>query len=449
MHWKTTKEKQENIALTLIKFCAPLIFSGILQQLYSWADAFIVGNVAGETALAAIGATYAVINLYLMAITGFTLGLSILFAHKFGSKKEAEITELLSSFSFLFGVLFTLLSGVGILLSAPLLTAMNTTPETISMATKYLQVILFGIPFLAVYNVYAAALRGVGNSKAPFLSVLCSSVINVLLDLLFVALFHWSVVGAALATVISQIIMMLYLILYSRKKYSYMHLKKVRTTYDRSLQKQGFRLGTPPMVQSCITAVGNLTLQNFMNGFGTLTVAAITTAYRVDSIILLPIINLGSGISTIVAQHYGAGKKKQIPRIVAVGTAIMTAVSILLTLLVIKTGTFLIAMFGLGPESTAIGGEFFSRIAVFYLLFGIATALRGYLEGLGDVLYSSIAGVISLLSRIFFSYAFVAVSGNMIIVYAEAGSWGVLLFLYVLRMIWKSRSNDSSRLPST
>ena len=105
----------------------------------------------------------------------------------------------------------------------------------------------------------------------------------------------------------------------------------------------------------------------------------------------------GSGISTIVAQHYGAGKKKQIPRIVAVGTAIMTAVSILLTLLVIKTGTFLIAMFGLGPESTAIGGEFFSRIAVFYLLFGIATALRGYLEGLGDVLYSSIAGVISLL----------------------------------------------------
>lgn len=165
----------------MIKFCIPLILSGILQQLYNWADAFIVGNVAGENALAAIGSTTTIINLFLTAITGFTLGLSILFAQKFGAGKKDQISKTLSVFTVVLGCAFLLVPAAGIPGAYPLLRTMNTTPETIHMAKNYLQIILIGIPFLAVYNVYTSALRGIGNSRAPFGSVLCSSVVNVVL----------------------------------------------------------------------------------------------------------------------------------------------------------------------------------------------------------------------------------------------------------------------------
>ena len=197
-------QNPDKIAYTLIRFSLPLILSGVLQQLYNWADAFIVGNVEGEIALAAIGATGTVINFYLMAITGFTLGLTILFAHKFGSGDTDSIPKILSTFSILLGAAFLLLSGLGIWLASPLLHLLHTTQDTVHLATEYLQIIFVGVPFLAVYNVYSAALRGIGDSRAPFLSILFSSAVNVALDILLVALLHWGVRGAAAATVVSQ-----------------------------------------------------------------------------------------------------------------------------------------------------------------------------------------------------------------------------------------------------
>ena len=357
--------KREKTAITLIKFCIPLILSGILQQLYNWADAFIVGNVAGENALAAIGSTTTVINLFLTAITGFTLGLSILFAQKFGGGKKDQISKTLSVFTVVLGCIFLLVPAAGIPGAYPLLRIMNTTPETIHMAKNYLQIILIGLPFLAVYNVYTSALRGIGNSRAPFGSVLCSSVVNVVLDLIFVGMMHWGAAGAAAATVISQMIMTVFIILYSVKNYPCLCFSIKKWTMDHAVLKEGLHLAIPPMIQSCISSFGGLILQNFMNGFGTQTVAAITTAYRVDTIILLPVINLGSGISTMVAQNHGAGKREQISKIVCAGTVMMIGVSLLLTWLVLGTGEYLISMFGISPESAEIGKNFFQRIAAF------------------------------------------------------------------------------------
>ena len=190
-------------------------------------------------------------------------------------------------------------------------------------------------------------------------------------------------------------------------------------------------------IQSSVGSVGGLVLQNFMNGFGTQTVAAVTTAYRVDSIVMVPIINFGSGISTLAAQKFGSGDRKQARRIFSVGTLIMAGVSLLLTALVIPTGGQLIALFGAGQEAVAIGQGFFQRIASFYLIFGLATAVRSYLEGIGDVTYSSFAGILSLLCRIVLSYALVSIFANMVIAYAEAFSWVLLLALYLARFCWK------------
>lgn len=427
------------IASTLIRFSLPLMLSGILQQLYQWADAFIVGNVEGEMALAAVGATTTVVNFYGNAITGFCVGLSILFAQSFGRNERAAIPKMLATFSLFLGGAFLLLAAGGIGLSDGLLRLMHTTPDTLALAVDYLRVVFIGIPFLAVYNVYAAALRGIGNSRAPFYSVLLSSIVNVLLDIVFVAFFRWSVVGAAAATVLSQAAMTLFLICYAVKKYPALRFRPSLQAFDLSIWKTGCRFGLPPMLQSSVSSAGSLILQNFMNGFGTQTVAAITTAYRVDSIIMVPLLNLGSGISTLVAQNKGAGQTKMAKKIFGVGTAVMAAVSLLLTALVIPSGGHLIALFGAGEQAIAIGARFFRYIASFYLIFGLATAVRSYLEGLGDVVYSSLAGIFSLLCRIAASYALAPFLGNQVIAIAEGISWVLLLLVYLARLVFRKK----------
>ena len=397
---KGWKPGHDSIALSLISFSIPLILSGILQQLYNWVDAFVVGNVDGELALAAVGSTGSIINFYLLALTGFTLG---------------------------------------VILTPQMLRLMNTTPDTFELAADYLRIIFLGVPFLAIYNVYSAALRGLGDSRAPFLSILLSSAVNVILDIWLVAVLDWNVSGAAIATVVSQIAMTVFLVIYAVLKYPLLRFGFGKNLIRKTALREGVRLGFPPMIQSSVNAFGNLILQNFMNGFGSQTVAAITTAYRVDTIVILPMTNLGSGISTLVAQSCGAGDEKRARKTFLVGTGMMVVVSLLLTCMVIPMGGPLISLFGASAQVVEIGRNFFRGLAVFYVVLGLSTAARSFLEGTGDVLYSSFAGILSLIVRIIASYAFAHVFGNMIIAYAEAFAWGVMLLLYLARLAvkWK------------
>ena len=171
-----------------------------------------------------------------------------------------------------------------------------------------------------------------------------------------------------------------------------------------------------------------------MNKFGTQTVTAITTAYRVDTLIMLPIVNLGSGISTTVAQSYGSENEERTKEIFKAGILVSVTVSLFLTMIVIPTGGKIIALFGAGSDAVKIGSAFFLRIACFYPVYGLATAFRSYLEGKGDLLYSSMAGVAALVIRIISSYAMTSFYGNMVIAYAEMFSWVCLLIMYLLRL---------------
>ena len=280
------REDFKSTARELADFSLPLIASGVLQQLYNWADAFIVGNVVGEAALAAVGATATAVGFYIYLIAGFSVGLSILFAQTYGSGDMRAMPRILSTFSAVFLAAFSALAALGMATAPALLRLMHTTPDTIAMAEDYLVIVLAGVPFLALYNVYSAALRGLGDSRAPFYAVLVSSAVNVALDLLFVAVFRWSVAGAAAATVASQAAMALFLIFYAARRHPVLRFNFKDRLIDRAALAEGCRLGFPPTVQFSVTSLGNLALQNFMNGFGTQTVAAVTTAYRIDTIIL-------------------------------------------------------------------------------------------------------------------------------------------------------------------
>lgn len=428
-----------SIARAMVAFTVPLMLSGILQQLFNWVDAFIVGNVEGELALAGIGATTALYSLFVMVITGFTGGLSVLAARAYGMGEQGGLSRLLSAFSLLLGSVFTAVAALGLLLTPAILRAMDTPADIFTVSERYLRIMFAGVPLLAVYNTYSAILRGMGNSRAPFLSVLVCSGVNVVLDVAFVVVLRYGAAGAAAATVLSQGAMTVFLVLYAVKKYPVLRFQPGRRSVDRSVAARGSGFGLPPAIQSGTNSVGNIFLQRFMNGFGEQTVAAITTAYRVDTVLLLPVINFGSGIATVVAQNIGAGEPERARKALKTGAVMMAGISLGLTVLILVAGEALIAMFGLTQESVTIGGSFFRTIASFYLVYSLAMALRGYLEGMGDMIFSGAAGIAALAVRIVCSYAFAGVFGRKVIAYAEAFSWLVLLGVYLLRYIWVRR----------
>lgn len=231
---------------------------------------------------------------------------------------------------------------LGFALAGSILDLVNTPADMYSFSRDYLRIILIGIPFLAVYNTYSSVLRATGDSRAPFYSLLISSAANVFLDILFVAVLRYGVAGAAAATVISQISMTVFIIFYSMKHYPQLRFSARNKIVHWDIVRRGNRFGFPPAIQSGITSFGNIVLQNFMNGFGTHTVAAI---------------------------------------------------SVFLSIIMTFFGGRLVAMFGIDQEAIGISFSFFRSIAVFYIFYGIATAYRGTVEGTGDVMYSSIIGI--------------------------------------------------------
>ena len=431
----------------LIEFSIPLVLSGLLQQLFSWADAFIVGNILGEGALAAVGATMYISALYLAAVTGFTSGVSILSAQMFGQGRHEEQKKVLFTFLMVLGGVFLLATGAGLYLVEPILRMMDTPADIFAMAREYLWIVMWGVPFLTIYNVYAAVLRGIGDSRSPTAAVIVSVSVNVVLDILLVGLIPMGMAGAALATVLSQVMMALFLVVYAGRKHADLRLKQKDGLMDAGLLREGCRLAVPITIQSMVCSVGGLTLGAFMNGFGSQTVAAISTAYRVDSVILLPVFNLGTGISTLAAQSTGAGEHQRARKFLYVGSALMAVVCVILSGLMVVAGAPLVALFGVTEEVSAIGGQFFRCICVFYVIYGWATALRGYLEGVSDVVFTGVVGVLSLLVRIALSYALMDTFGNMVIAYAEGLSWCFTFVLFAVRFAARKRvplARDSS-----
>lgn len=437
------KNSSKQILNKLISFSIPLILSGLLQQLFNWVDALIVGNIIGETALAGVGATSSVYNLFVTVIVGFTSGLSVLFAQQYGSGRHDENTKLLENYVIILTFVFVVISALGMIFTVPLLNLMDTPEKLFNEAADYLFIIFTGIPFLAVYNTYSAALRGIGNSKVPFMAVLISSVTNVVLDYVFIVFCNLGVGGAAAATSVSQITMTVYVVIYTVIKYPELRFSPFKINIYSKNIKSGAKYSIPPAVQSSVTSVGNVFLQRFMNGFGEQTVAAITTAYRVDTVLLLPIINLSTAISTLVAQQTGAGNKEDAEKIFRLGTVLMSVMSLILTVVIILTGKNLLSIFGLSKEAVSIGETFFKTIAVFYIFNGLAMSIKGYLEGMADMLFSGAAGIASLAVRIMCSYLFAGLWDNMVVAYAEVFSWIFLVLVFGLRFIYFYRKTKN------
>lgn len=413
--------------------------------MYYIADSIIVGNFIGESALAAVGVSSPVLNVFIFIITGLVSGYTILISQYYGAKEFKKVSKLSSTF-FLF-IMFSacIISILGFIFRENILVLLHTPKEILQPSSEYLAIVFIGVPSLVLYNLCSSMLRGIGDSKTPLYAIMLSSVVNIALDLVFIKVFFWGIRGAAIATVIAQIISSVYLLAYIYKKHPMFRMSIRKKFIDKALFFDTMKLGAPRVIQSTIASMGSLLLQNIMNSFGIDVVTAITTAYKIDTLTILPIINISIAISIFVGQNIGANNIPRAKEGLNKGIIFILIVSIGITTIVVLAGEELMKAFGVSDAVAAIGQHFFLTCAIFYPILGLENAYSGFLQGNKDVIFVSVSNVASLTLRVLLSYTLARKIGVDVIAFSEICSWvlgAVISFARYKTNRWQNFSLD-------
>jgi putative MATE family efflux protein len=397
-------------------FTLPIMAGQFLQQLYYTIDSVIVGRFAGNTAamceaaLASVGTCSPLIMLYIGIAMGMSSGCSIMVAQYFGAKRVDELRKAVSTSLILIaalGLFFTVFS-IGV--SGLLLKYMLKVPASyLPNAVLFFQIYSIGIVFQFIYNIAAAILRALGDSKAMLYFLLISSGLNVILDFLFVPSFGfgWGVAGAALATVLAQATSAAASLVYMFKKYEILRFSKSEFRYHKDMGSLALKLGIPTTLQQCVISMGNMFIQRLINDFDVTYVgltAAVTADYRVESFALIPIFSFNIGLATFTGQNIGAGKIKRISKGLLSTELMACLICVLISISIFCFAPFLIGLFGVTDFSLQLGIQYLTYTAKFYLVFCIYIVINGVLQGSGDVMFTAGNTLSSLLIRIIAAY---------------------------------------------
>lgn len=367
---------------SFIKYFIPILLGSLIQQSYSFIDALIIGNFAGKSALAAIDAPYAYIKLLVIAFISLSTGGTIIVSQYFGAKNKEGLTQVISSlirFSVFGGIIISIM---GILL-APFFIKIMLVPEDIfKMSLSYSRVYFAGTIFVFAFNISSGILRALGDSKKPFYYLLFSSVINIILDLLFVGAFKWSVAGAALATIIAQGIAMI-LVLKNILQKGY-HFKRVNNAEPLF---KALKLGFPMAFQSMLFSISNIFMQRGINSFGTDNIAGWSICGKSDFIIWSVAGALGIAVTTFVAQNFGAGYRKRMNQSVRVGL-VTAAVTIGMISAILFIFIEPIAKIFTDDEVASASAVYLMRLtSPFYVLYAFGEVFAGGVKGRGNTFY--------------------------------------------------------------
>lgn len=383
----------------ILSFTLPLIGGNLLQQIYSLADTIIVGNFAGQNPLAAVGTSFPVTFLLLALATGMTNGVGIMAAQFYGARKRGEFRRNLSTGCITLlgaGILITLL---GILLSRPILAGLLRADASIlGDALLYLRIYCVGLVFQFAYNTFAAILRSIGDSRSTMYFLLISTVLNIVLDLIFVR--YWTVAGVAWATVIAQAVSAVVAGIYLFRRVELAKFKKGEFVFDPQMFKTSLKLGVPTSVQQCSVGLGMVLMQRLINSFGVDTTAAVSASMKLESFAMVPIMMFYMGLSNFTGQNMGAGKIDRIRRGFhqTLAMAMITCAGIIL--LLIFAGPYAIGLFNMNEAASAIGTEYLTTLAGFFLIFCLMYISNGVLQGSGDVAYPTAGSMTSLIIRV-------------------------------------------------
>lgn len=386
----------------IIMFTIPLLIGNLFQQFYNMADTLIVGRTIGVNALAAVGSTGSIMFFIIGFAQGLTAGLSIITAQRFGAKDIAGVRKSVGT-SFWISIVFTIvLTILSVVFTKPALFMMNTPVEILDDAYSYLIVINAGVGAAVLFNLLANLLRALGDSRTPLLFLVIASILNILLDLVFILVFKMGVAGAGLATVISQLFSCLLCLIYIHKKVPLLQFKTADWSIDWAFIGQHMRVGFPMGFQASIIAIGAIILQITLNGLGAMAVAAYTAAQKIDMLATQPMNSFGVTMATFAAQNFGANRIDRIRLGVKQCILLSGSFSILVGALVLFAGPSAVSLFvGQGQEQLLdLSGQYFLANGTTYLLLSLLFIYRFSLQGLGQSFIPTVAGIMELIMRV-------------------------------------------------
>ena len=383
-----------SILSKMLLFTLPLMASSILQLLFNAADTIVVGKFAGDHALAAVGSNGSLINLLVNFFMGLSVGTNVLVARYYAANQKKDLQETIHTSIFLSMVSGIFLAIIGFLSAHTLLEWMKTPDEVIDLSAIYLRIYFLGMIALMVYNFGAAILRAVGDTRRPLYYLTISGVINVVLNLLFVIVFHMSVAGVALATVISEVISAVLVLRCLLKNEGMIHLewKMLRIHKDKVIRI--LRIGLPASVQGIVFALSNVIIQSSVNSFGAVTVAGNSAAANIEGFVYVAMNAFYQTSISFVSQNYGAGKSERLNRIVLCAQLSVFAVGLLLGNLVVVFGRPLLSLYTANDVVIEAGMRRLSVISRTYALCGMMDVMVGALRGLGHAILPMIVSMI-------------------------------------------------------
>ena len=423
------------------RFALPLLIGNLLQQLYNVTDSVIVGQFLGKEALAAVSASFFIYYFIISLVIGS--GTTVVISQFYGAKRFDELQKAFSSFFIFMLVAGVLLSIIGIIFAEPMFRLTNTPEEVIPQAVLYFRIYVGGTFLFVTFNSIISILRGVGESVRPMLFILLTTVLNVILDLVFIAVFHWGIEGAARATVIAQGIGMCVALAYINNTHPLLSIKKKDLVFDTSLFKEGLRIGLPTSVQQCAISLGLIALLGIVNSFGTETLTAYGAAGKIDTIIIQAVLTLSGALAAFCGQNIGARRLDRVREGVRFAMLVNVVLGLATFTAIYFFGDTMMLAFTNDPEVIAIGQEYLLIIGGFFIVHGGLNVFNGALRGAGDTLFTMVVSLTCLwLIRIPLAYWFSSIWGRVGIWWAIGASLCIGLavtYIYYRLGFWKNK----------
>lgn len=380
----------------ILRFAFPLLIGNVLQQAYNLTDSIIVGQFLGKEALAAVSASYFIYYFVISLVIGIGSGTTVVISQLYGAKQYAKVQLAFSSFFIFMLVAGIALSIAGIIFAEPLFRMTRTPEEVIPQAVSYFRIYIGGTFLFVTFNSIISILRGVGESIRPMVFILITTVLNVLLDLLFILVLHWGIEGAARATVLAQGIGMCIALVYVNNTHPLFSIKKKDMLFDSRLFRESLRIGLPTSVQQCAIAIGLVALLGIVNQFGTDTLTAYGAAGKIDTLITQAILTLSGALAAFCGQNIGARRWKRVQQGVRFTMLANIAIGLLTFLTVWLFGNELMLIFTDDANVIAIGKEYLLIISGFFAIHGALNVLNGALRGAGSTLFPMITSLLCL-----------------------------------------------------
>lgn len=422
-------------ARSLFFFSLPMIIGNLFQQFYNMADSIIVGQLVGESALAAVGASYSFTTVFIMIAIGGGIGASVLTSQYLGAGKHKEMKSSVYTFLITFAVFSILLALIGFWINPTVLKLLKTPPNIMDDAVLYLQIYFVGMPFLFMYNILSANFNALGKSKIPLYLLIFSSILNIIMDLWMVGGLGLGVKGAAIATVIAQGIAAVISFLILMRLLGTYKIEGRVDKFRSDMFVTGVKIAIPSIVQQSIVSIGMLLTQSAVNQFGSSALAGYSAGTRLESICVVPMIATGNAMSTFTAQNLGAGKPERVRKgyraaygiIISFGVAL-----ILISQLFYKPIVSAFVDAGSSQVAFQTGTDYFRFIGLFFSFLGFKAITDGILRGAGDIKVYMFANLVNLSIRVAVAQLCSPIWGIELIWYAVPMGWAVNYFISYL-----------------